>query len=674
MLQRLTRGRFIFLRPEADSIRRAIPDLESVLPEPQRIFLEDEKATPLVGFPLLRTSALNALDDALLRYIELEEEVQTAYVKRTAFDARAYGAAWQACERYLEQAIEHTTTASVSQNFPAVFWLYISSLLGRRLRDVPKNLRRRDLALGREQGDAVEYRILFKVLDRLVDLTYDVVQRLASKDGQSEDGLYPPLLDRLRDNVLIFSQDHISPDLSELSAYFHGHLQIDGRQLRQRLRATLEWYRETSADDPFLAGALPHLLGREDRPGGLSSPLNEPGFARFLLHHPDYDRDRLLTAADVEVWEGLLSKLKEFELFHAVRRMIVPMARENGNLVSRDRSANTTWVGGPPVLRLSATTRPYDLMAPMVVDPLVRRFGLVYDISAFSATLMMLGRAEASVLGDSFRQMMRFQRQVNRLASSLRLTLEKYLGDGAFFSGRRAPDMLMAAIRFQRIYSRAVEDGFPFDRGLRLALNFGQYRLLPLASDAETRAARYEFFGHGLVELSRLATGKATRDLDELKTYMVTQGYPELTVNKFFAPLQRRSTEWLDHDEQQRRFFAYINSSGVLINEGIVATEDFVARLGAFETMRLAQHGGRRYIVLDLETELGGALDIGIRKLGMGQFKGLGQLAVYEIVDGAQFADCEFRDLAGQTLMGALQRLFAVDVSRRLKRADDASS
>jgi len=663
LLERLSRGLFNFLRPEPEAIRRAVPDLGAVLPRPQRIFLEDEMATPLVGFPLLRTAAYADLIASLERYLELEEEAQCAYLTRVAFDSNAYRQGWLACKQRFAHVIENTTVASHGQNYPAVLWLDMSLVLARWLKEVPKRVLRRDLSLGREHGDAIKYRVLFKVLERMVNLTYDIVQRLAVEDEKGEEDLFPPLLDRMRDNVLIFTEDHVSPDLSELSSYFRGYLQTDGRQFRQRLAATEAWYRATAGHDPLLAAALPKLLGIEIPEGSPRAALAQAGFARFLANHAGYDAGRLLNPQDVELWEGLLAKLKEFEVFHALRRMAVPLETEGEDLVSRDRSANTTWVGGPPVLRVSDTTRPYDFMAPLVVDPLVHRFGLVYDISDFSATLMLLGRSEAAALDRAFRFMVLFQRRINKLAASRRLTLEKYLGDGAFFSGRRAHSMLLVAVNLQRIYRQAVADGFPFDRGLRVALNFGHYRMLPLAEESGAGAARYEFFGHGLVELSRLATGKATRDLEDVKMHMITQGYPEGTVNKFFAPLLRRSAELVDREEERRSFYAYINANHVLINEGIVATEDFVARLGTFGAMQLATEGRRRYIVLGLESEGAAALRVGVRKLGAGRFKGLGKLPVFEIVDIDSLEKVRIQDVPSQPLMSALQRLFASDLS-----------
>ena len=176
--------------------------------------------------------------------------------------------------------------------------------------------------------------------------------------------------------------------------------------------------------------------------------------------------------------------------------------------------------------------------------------------------------------------------------------------------------MLAVAIHLQRFYPQFLERGFPFKSGLRIAMNYGEYRLMPLEGGPAGGTARYEFFGHGLVELSRLSTGKKTQELEEFKTYLISQGYPEPAVNKFFSPLIQSNSELVSKIEEQRRFYAYINQNSALINEGIVATEPFVSRLGTFgdvlrqgqaaaATSRWCSTGGRRRLV------------VGVRKLGL---------------------------------------------------------
>jgi hypothetical protein len=254
--------------------------------------------------------------------------------------------------------------------------------------------------------------------------------------------------------------------------------------------------------------------------------------------------------------------------------------------------------------------------------------------------------------------MFRFQRRVNRLAGAHRVKLEKYLGDGAFYSSREALNLLVCAIHLQRYYEQAVGDGFAFDRGMRIALNFGAYRLIPMGSGSSQEGERYEFFGHGMVELSRLVTGKATQEIDEVKTMLIAQGYPEPTVHRFFAPLAETNVDVIDKQEESRRFYAYINRNGTLHNNGLVATGAYVARLESEigpAALARGTSGGRSYVVFQVED---GAekLPVGMRKLGLARLKGLERLPVYEIVDAAALDPGSLQTLRGERLVAAAER------------------
>src|SRR5215470_9955108 len=82
-----------------------------------------------------------------------------------------------------------------------------------------------------------------------------------------------------------------------------------------------------------------------------------------------------------------------------------------------------------------------------------------------------------------------------------------------------------------------------------------------------------------MVELSRLVTGRATQGVDEVRTMLISQRYPEPTVHRFFAPLAETNLDGVDKREETRRFYAYINRNGTLLNNGLVATGAYVARL-----------------------------------------------------------------------------------------------
>jgi hypothetical protein len=212
----------------------------------------------------------------------------------------------------------------------------------------------------------------------------------------------------------------------------------------------------------------------------------------------------------------------------------------------------------------------------------------------------------------------------------------------------------------QRYYRQALAEGFPFNRGMRIALNFGQYRLLPIHGGGVGEPERYEFFGHGVIELTRLTTGKSMRELEEFKILLVNLGYPEAAVHRFFAPLATAEHDVVDKREERRRFYAYINRNGSLINEGIVVTSELVSRLATEEAARFLyplRYEGRGYVALALDLPDGRCL-AGLRKLGIVKLKGLEPLACYELVDGGPFAG-GLQPLLGVDLMTALERDYA---------------
>jgi len=654
----LLQGPFNFLRTDPEEIRRVMPDLQKALPLPRPIFLEDESTTPLQGFPILLSNGFEALRAALRQYVLEEEAMQLAGLRREPAGLKAHALAWDRYVPLLSKAVENSTISSYGRQYPAVFWLQHSLDVARLLKDTPKRLLRQDTELGRRHGDEVKYRIFDRFLDRVVSTTYDLVQKVAAVTEEAEEELFPRVLTRMRDNVLIFTEDHIGRDLSELNSYFNGSLRIDGRDLRRRLDELARWHSEQLEVDRDLRNTVVHLL-RVDPRTDARELIIRPGYVSYLSTLKSYNHAALLSPVMVQVWDSLLLKLKEFELFHALRRTLLPIEASEGGYICRELPLGRGTSGGQ--FRLSAATRPLDFLEPWVVDPRVERYGMIYDISDFSQTLSVLHRAGNDSQDDAFRMMFRFQRRINSLALARRVKLEKYLGDGAFFSSREAQNVLLCSVHIQRYYVQAVDEGLPFDRGMRIALNYGAYRLIPMGSGRPGEPERYEFFGPGLVELSRLTTGKATQEIDEVKTMLISQGYPEPTVHRFFSPLAQKNLDVVDKSEELRRYYAYINQNGTLHNNGMVGTGPYVSRLdrelGELRLFR-GKEGERSYVVVYLE-DGGDRVPVGFRKLGLAHLKGLEKLATYEIVDAASFSPDSLQEIRGHRLMAAVEREFA---------------
>ncbi|HSM14796.1 MAG TPA: hypothetical protein VLA66_12085, partial [Thermoanaerobaculia bacterium] len=316
-LLQILNGPLNFLQRDAEELRRLAPDAERSLPPLQKIFLEDDAATPRLGFPVLVTDELQALERAFEQYVTQEEEVEIAILQRASFDSQAFQGAWESYRLLLMRAAENVTTASYGRSFPAIFWLWHSGTMARVFRESPKRYLRRDLTVGREHGDALKYRIFQKVIDRLTHLNYELAQRLSSDTDEEEELLFPALFTRMRDNVLILTEEHVSPNLAELTSYFNGCLHLDGRDFRTRLMRLVEWYADELRADVELA-RLATVMGmpRQEDP---RSHLTRRGMVAYLATRPGYDEESLLSPAQVQVWESLLVKLKEFELLQSLR-------------------------------------------------------------------------------------------------------------------------------------------------------------------------------------------------------------------------------------------------------------------------------------------------------------------------------------------------------------------
>jgi hypothetical protein len=627
----LARGGFNFLvsGEEAD---RDFADLVRLLPPPMTVQAAREHATPATGYLVRRSRTLERLEELFLDFFRALERSQVAARRTPGEGARGeLEVAWSRYRAALVAVLDSVLGSDYGRGFGQVFWLHQSNAVVRATRGTARRLRELDAALARERGDAMRYTLLLQFLDRLFDVVYERAELYAERTGQTELRQVPQLLLRMRDNLLIWTEDHVGRDLSELAGYFRGYLRVDGPDLFYRFALVRRWHGELFARDRLLRVAAEHLVGFQA--GDPDLLLRHPGYLSFLAAHPDFESQRFLSPGEVRLWEGLLGKLKEFEILNAVRRLVAEVDVDAGGTVRCDeRGARRLGLGGE-AMALAPDTHPLDFGASWVLDPEVSRNGLVYDITDFSAVMSRLRHSDRAAQQQSYQQMFLLQHEFNRLASNLGLRREKYLGDGAFYSSREPDRALLLALLLQRRYRRAVSEGFPFDRGMRIALNFSSYRLMPFAGSTRD-AARHEVFGHGVIELSRLVSGKRGLDLEEIMVTLKANGYDDQSVHEFFAPLQ--GEVGMAERLQETGFSARLTANGSLINEGIVATAAFVQRLadrglGPFYSFRAEE---RRWVALHVVDERGARHVAGIRRLGVVDLKGLDRIGVYEVVDG----------------------------------------
>jgi hypothetical protein len=421
-----------------------------------------------------------------------------------------------------------------------------------------------------------------------------------------------PLLGIICQDHLLLVESRPPRELSHIGPY----LQVRYRQSAEALvtanRRVLTRLAELVSRRSEVGNLLRLAVGSSlklDRPETLLEP-------RLLdaIRNAELAEQLHLSVLQMDLLRDLGLRLKTFELLAALRRRILPMQRQAGALVLAGPSSATP---------ISKTTRPYDFTAPGVVDSAVRRFGLIYDLSNFTTVLEEMRKAGRMAEERALQFMYVFQNRLEAIRLRRRLTFEKFLGDGAFYTSRRALRVIAAACEIQTVYEQLRTIGFPFNHGIRIALNFGVYRLLPMLHPGP-QAKRFEFFGHGIVELARLTTGKSTREVSDIAEFLIHSGYEASKVDAFLAPLSSVRSG-LD-PTPDRRYAATIDGHGELVNEGIAVAMPFLEELQLeleLDTLAVCQSDALQWLLIPIDPGLPDTLHVGLRYLGVARLKGL---------------------------------------------------
>src|SRR5712692_6417020 len=578
----------------AKTLAELFPHAESLLPEPYKIFLADETQPPTLGFALAETTVIKELDMKLDRW--LTDEVAWQVTRNPNAKEKAQVAMASYLVPLLKVA-ENAMMSNLLNDYHAVFWLAHSFDVARHFSSVPRRVSSIEAQAGRTQGDALKYRIFQKWSLE----TRDQMQQLANKaaailDGEEQRSLQ--FFRLLQDDVLIFTEEFIGPDLRELRSFLNGYLRRDFQGFRDGFERLRNIAAELLQRDRTFRTSLP-FFGISPDQGISTAVLLDGRFQEFLFELP------------------------------AVQNALNREDREQFQLIARRVQAADKRSG----VAYSHTTRPLDFGRPGVVDPIIHRFGLIYDISNFTETLGNLRRAGRKEEINSYRQMLLFQRRLDSIAQRHLLVFEKFLGDGAFYTTRRALRLIRGAVEIQHFYSEMRKTGFVFNKGLRIAVNFGYYRLLPMRAGVSNEKIN-EFYGPGIVELSRLTTGKANKEIEDFASFLVAHGYEPLKVQSFFAPLAR-GVDVIDHMQHAREFFAYVNVNGHLVNEGIVASMSMLQELSnelAAEGQRLFRLRSPWGMYFGFDPAVEGLEYVGVRLIGMVSLKGLDNVEVGEVV------------------------------------------
>lgn len=541
------------------SLRELFPRAEGLLPQPYKIFPADETQPPTLGFPVAEALVMKELDTKFDRWLTEETACQ---VNRAASKEKSQ-AAMGAYVTQLMKVAENALVSNVLTDYHAVFWLAHSMDLARHFANIPRRISALDSQTGRALGDTLKYRIFGRWVSETRDHMSQLVTRTAPLlEGEEQRGMQ--FFRLLQDDVLILTEEFIGPDLRELRNFVAGYLRRDFQGFRdsfERLRATAT---ELLQKERTFRAALP-LFGVNPDNGITLALLLDPRFETFLFEHPL--ASNAVTREEREQFQIIARRVREFSVLNQLRRGINWMTTlPDGQIVSAERRSSSG-----TAMTYSRSTRPMDFGRSGVLDPMVHRFGMIYDISAFSETLGNIRRGGGKEEMRSYRQMLLFQRKLDSIAERHLLQFEKFLGDGAFYTTRRALRLVRGAIEIQRFYSEMKRQGFAFNKGLRVALNYGYYRLLPMKTSFDSNERITEFYGPGIVELSRLTTGKANKEIEEIAEFLIAHGYEQAKVQQFFAPLAR-GVDVIDHKEHAREYYAYLDANNHLVNEGIVAS------------------------------------------------------------------------------------------------------
>ena len=569
----------------ADTIGRAA----ALFPVPAKIFLLDELEPKGYGFPLSRTAAVDELETRLQKWLD-EELAARGVPSVRANDLLA------TYRDHVMKLARNALDSSVLADYHSVFWLLHTQQTSRLFTAVIR--RAMDAGMAREDAERLRYALFGK-------------WAVAIREAANVRGF----LELALDNPLLVVEEFVSPDLRELRGYF---LQI--RRDYTAFRKVFDTLRTMCAgfiaNDRLFRRAM-SLLGY---PAAGILPvvaLLDSRVRDLIEDHPSYR-----SPGDTSVLDLVSRRVLELFVVQSLRRgMIWMTSSSEGENLGDDGTA------------YSRAIRPMNFGRRGVVEPIVYRYGLVYDITSFTETLGEIARGGKGEEQSSYRQMLEFQRELVEITRHHGLQFEKFLGDGAFYTSRRATRSIHAAIAIQQFYSEQRRKGFAFNRGMRIALNYGYYRLLPMQVSADGTQLM-EFYGPGIVELSRLTTGKTTKDVEDFTHLLLTHGYDQSDVYRFFAPLAR-GVDRADSSQQQREFYAYVNENGHLINEGIVVSIPFLRQL----SQEIAEDGQKLYrLITPWSVYLGFPASgdaggyIGVRLLGSVSLKGIGAQEIGEVV------------------------------------------
>jgi hypothetical protein len=626
--------------------RDLFPELAACLPAPYPIFGTDEERIITFGYPILISEGIWRLRRELDRLVELET------THRLSGPADGAGKEQVAAQR--ERYVRATTTIfenvlmnDYGRGLSEVFLLFLSGDSVRSLGQIAKRIRLSWPDVGRDTTEETRLFIAGVIGDLIQRAAVRAAERLRRLAEGPTSGKLSPVLSAVCQDQLLLSESRAPADLDRLGSYIRHRLHQDPRTVVAVCEGALRRLHDLTRRHPEIGSLLATSGAGKLRVDQLKTIL-DPALLNALEAAKLTDAIEL-SDRHVRFLREFGLRLKSFELLATLRRRIQPMERRGSQLVLSGLSSATA---------IAPSTRPFDFASPGVVESLVRRCGLVYDLTNFTAVLEGVRKEGPAAEEKALQFMYVFQNRLEEIRRRRVLNFEKFLGDGALYSSRRAIRVLAAACEIQMVYHHLRQSGFPFDQGIRMALNFGTYRLLPMFHRGGGQQ-RFEFFGHGIVELARLTTGKSTREIEEIAEVLIHGGYNPAQVETFLSPLMEARRGHVVGSE--RAYAATIDNRGELINEGIVLTTAFLAELE--RDIEGAQVGALTFddvewAVFALEPNNTDTLFVGLRLLGVARLKGL---APEELVEAMVWEELPGKPRPMGTARDMLQLLRRLD-------------
>lgn len=595
-----------------------MPHLNRV-PDPFPVFNADEDDIIAWGYPVQRSEGIRRLKVQLER--QIGRELEFLHLDEADLDDRRKVVAGRdAITTSLEGLFLNAMLNDYGRSLVEVLLLSLSVDIQRLMAAVPRFLARRtESPLDAARAVRQLASMLGAQILKGAAQAGDRIRKLSDGPIRGENS---PFFDLLCRDPLLLVEASIPRDSGRLAFLLSSRTRVGTGALLQLSRTIGERFAEAVQRHPEWKGMVRHVCGGDFRPDGPDAGL-EPAFLD-LIKDIGWSRDLDLGEAEMARLRDFGIRLKGLELVAIMRNGIIPVGRDaEGRWTASIRGRTTT---------IAASTRPYDFTAHGVVDSAVFRFGLIYDLTNFTAVLQEVRKAGRTAEEQALQFMYVFQSRTEEIRVARRLIFEKFLGDGAFFSARRASRVLAAAIEIQSAYDQLRQAGFPFDQGLRIAVNAAEYRLLPMGLGPSGQPA-YEFFGHGIVELARLTTGKSTREVAQVAELLVHAGYDPEEVDEFLRPLIEARVS--KTGGSTRPYQVSLDSHGDLINEGIVVTLAFIKAL-AQELDECAIWEGSldemRWLVINAVPGGDTPVAVGLRMLGVARLKGLAPVELVEAI------------------------------------------